>query len=56
MRRRSPTDPAGVEGEESNLPCGTLSLFDRSLVASPIAHVDQLPARGWNAIHGYLRR
>ena len=35
----------GVEGEESNLPCGTLSLFDRSFVASPVAHVDQQSTR-----------
>ena len=30
-----------VEGEESNLPCGTLSLFDRWLLVSPV-----LPIRG----------
>lgn len=35
----------GVEGEESNLPCGTLSLFNQSFLVSPAAHVDQLPAR-----------
>ena len=35
----------GVEGEESNLPCGTLSLSNRSLLVSPAAHVDQQSAR-----------
>ena len=35
----------GVEGEESSLPCGTLSLSNRSLLVSPAAHVDQHSAR-----------